>query len=211
MDCLAFVEGLRFLLGRRTLLVIALVKAGGALIWGSVNVLEVPLAENIFPLNDNGTLTLGLFYAAVGIGTGFGPLVLRARLGDTYPGMLTAISIGFIAMTLGTLGLAVAPNLPAVLLITVVRGVGTGAIWVFATVLLQLLSPDAFRGRVFAFEFAALTLTQSISTLWAGYAYDTLGLTIWQIFLIMGTLSIVVTLLFLGTLTAFRRRRLLGL
>jgi hypothetical protein len=76
---------------------------------------------------------------------------------------------------------------------TLVRGVGTGALWVFSTVLLQLLVADRLRGRVFAFEFAALTLTQSVSTLWAGYAYDAWGLSLQQIFMVTGIASIVVT------------------
>lgn len=193
----AFVEGLRFLGGRPFLLGVALVKAGGALVWGAVNVLEVPLGQDVFPINGNGALTLGLIYACVGIGTGFGPLILRARLGDSRPGMLRAITIGFIAMTIGTFGLALAPAIGWVLAATVVRGLGTGAIWVFSTVLLQLILPDGVRGRVFASEFALLTLTQSLSTLWAGFAADTLGWSINAILASAGFASIAVTLLWL--------------
>jgi MFS family permease len=197
----AFVEGLRFLGGRPFLLGVALVKAGGALVWGAVNVLEVPLGQDVFPINDNGALTLGLIYACVGIGTGFGPLILRARLGDSRPGMLRAITIGFVAMTIGTFGLALAPAIGWVLAATVVRGLGTGAIWVFSTVLLQLTLPDGVRGRVFASEFALLTLTQSLSTLWAGFAADTLGWSISGILASTGFASIAVTLLWLFFVT----------
>lgn len=190
---LEIVEGMRYLTGRPVLLAFALVKAGGALVWGAVNVLEIPLAETVFPLNGNGTLSLGLIYAAVGVGTGFGPIVVRAWLGDTWGGMLKALSIGFFAMTLGTLGLALAPSLGWVLGATTMRGIGTGAIWVFSAVLLQLLIPDRLRGRVFAFEFAAFTLAQSLSTLWAGYAYDNLGWTLSQVLLSAAAISVVVT------------------
>ena len=183
---LEIVEGMRYLWGRPVLLIFALVKAGGSLVWGGVNVLEIPLAEQAFPLAGNGTLSLGFIYAAVGIGTGFGPLLVRAWLGDSYSSLLKAITIGFAAMTLGICGLAVAPNLGWVLAATTVRGIGTGMIWVFSAVLLQILIPNRLRGRVFAFEFAALTLTQSASTLWAGFAYDTLGLALAQIFLSAG-------------------------
>jgi len=186
---LAFVEGLRFLAGERLILGVALAKAGGALIWGAVNVLEIPLATQVFPLGGNGSLTLGLIYATVGLGTGFGPLFLRARLGDSRANILWAITIGFVALTLGVFGLALAPSLPWVLVATGVRGVGTGALWVFSTVLLQQLLPDRIRGRVFASEFALLTLTQSVSTLWAGYAYDTLGQSLPQIFTAIGLVS----------------------
>ena len=186
-------EGMRYLWAQPVLLAFALIKAGGSLVWGSVNVLEIPLAEQIFPLNGNGTLTLGLLYAAVGIGTGFGPIVVRHLLGDTWGGMLKAVSIGYFAMTLGILGLALAPSLGWMLGATTVRGIGTGVVWVFSAVLLQILIPDRLRGRVFAFEFAAFTLTQSISTLWAGYAYDNLGWSVSQIFFSAAVVSIVIT------------------
>ena len=191
----AFIVGLRFLAGRPFLLGLTLVKAGGALVWGAVNVLEVPLGQNVFPINGNGSLTLGLIYAAVGIGTGFGPLLIRARLGDSRAAMLRAITIGFLCMTVGTFGLSLAPALGWVLVATVVRGVGTGGIWVFSTVLLQQILPDGVRGRVFASEFALLTLTQSLSTLWAGYAADALGWSLSWILASAGVASIGVTLL----------------
>ncbi|MFZ1395324.1 MAG: hypothetical protein WAS33_00405, partial [Candidatus Promineifilaceae bacterium] len=41
-----------------------------------------------------------------------------------------------------------------------------------SAVLLQIVVPDRYRGRVFAFEFAMLTLTQSVSTLLAGLFQD---------------------------------------
>ena len=83
---------------------------------------------------------------------------------------------------------------------TTVRGVGTGVIWVFSAVLLQLLIPDRLRGRVFAFEFAALTLTQALSTLWAGYATDRLDWTVQQVAASVGVVGIVT----LGAWFAFR-------
>ena len=190
---LEIVEGMRYLWGQPVLLIFALVKAGGSLVWGGINVVEIPLAEQAFPLNGNGTLSLGLIYAAVGIGTGFGPIIARAWLGDSYGSLLKAITIGFVAMTIGIFGLAVAPALGWVLAATTVRGIGTGLIWVFSAVLLQILIPNRLRGRVFAFEFAALTLTQSASTLWAGVAYDNLGLSLSQVFISAGLAGTAIT------------------
>lgn len=186
-------EGMRYLWAQPMLLAFALIKSGGSLVWGGVNVLEVPLAEQAFPLNGNGTLSLGLIYAAVGIGTGVGPLLVRRWLGDSWDGILKAVSIGYLAMTVGTLGLALAPSLGWVLGATTMRGIGTGAIWVFSAVLLQILIPDRLRGRVFAFEFAAFTLAQSFSTLWAGYAYDNLGWSLSQVLFSAAVGSIIVT------------------
>lgn len=190
----AFVEGLRYLARQPALLVLTLVKASGALVWGAVNVVEVPLANKLFPLNGSGSLTLGLIYMATGIGTGFGPLFLRARLGDSQRAMLRAITIGFVLLAVGVFSLSLAPSLGGVLGATAVRGVGSGALWVFSTVLLQQLLPNRVRGRVFAFEFAAQTLTQSLGTLWAGYAYDALALNVQQVLAAAAALGAVVTL-----------------
>ena len=186
----AFVEGMRYLAGEPVILGIALAKAGGSLVWGGINVVEVPLAARVFPFMGNGSLTLGILYACTGIGTGIGPLLMRRWLGDSKPAQMRAIQIGFGALTLGILGLALAPSLPWVLAATVVRAVGSGGVWVFSTVLLQQLLPDHVRGRVFAFEFAALTFTQAIGTLWAGYATDQLGVSIQQVCLTAGIAGI---------------------
>jgi len=86
------------------------------------------------------------------------------------------------------------------------RGIGTGVIWVFSAVLLQLLIPDRLRGRVFAFEFAAFTLAQSFSTLWAGYAYDNLGWTLSQVLLSAAAISTVITGAWLVVHLRVRRR-----
>ena len=186
----AFVEGMRYLWGEPVILGIALAKAGGSLVWGGINVVEVPLAERVFPFMGNGALTLGILYACTGIGTGIGPLLMRRWLGDSKPAQMRAIQIGFGALALGILGLALAPSLPWVLAATVVRAVGSGGVWVFSTVLLQQLLPDHVRGRVFAFEFAALTFTQAIGTLWAGYATDQLGVSLQQVCLMAGIAGI---------------------
>ena len=57
--------------------------------------------------------------------------------------------------------------------------------------------PDRYRGRVFAFEFAALTLTQSLSTLGAGVLQDRAGLAAPGVMAVQATISLVVTLLWL--------------
>jgi len=187
-----FVDGLRYLRGRRFILGLALAKAAGSLIWGAANVVEISMAEKIFPINGNGALTLGLIYATVGLGTGFGPLFVRRWLGDNRTATLWAITLGFALLTGGMLGLGWAPTLGWALAFTLMRSLGTGALWVFSSAFLQRVVADSFRGRVFAFEFAALTLTQSLSTIWAGVAQDKLGLGVQQVFAVTGLASIVV-------------------
>ena len=57
------------------------------------------------------------------------------------------------------------------------------------------MGKNRIRGRVFAFEFAALTLTQSVSTLWAGIAQDDLGWGVQQTISVMGLAAAAMALL----------------
>lgn len=209
---LDFIEGFRYLWQHNFLLVIALVKAAGSFVWGAVNVLEITYADTIFPLDqtslgrwlpveDAGTATLGLIYVVSGLGTGLGPIFMRRKMGDALPKLIVGIAIALGLMTMGILGLALAPTFPLFLAATFLRTVGTGTLWVFSAVILQKRVPDRYRGRVFAFEFAALTLTQSLSILGAGFGLDRLGWTIDQVTFAYSGLGILVTavwLIFLG-------------
>ena len=182
----AFLDGFRYLLREPFILGIALAKAAGSLVYGGINVLEITYANDVFPLagasrigiSDPGTATLGLIYVFSGLGTGLGPLLMRRWLGDMPRRLMLGTTLGFAIMTVGVAWMAAVGSLGPLLGATALRTVGTGTLWVFTSALLQTIVPDRFRGRVFAFEFAALTLTQSISSLAAGFLIDTSGLTI---------------------------------
>ena len=187
---LDFVDGLRYLRGEPYILVLALIKTSGSLVYGAINVLEIDYAEDVLVVDrlavglravGGSALVLGLIYTVSGIGTGFGPLLLRRWLGDATERMRWAIVASFWARTAGILILAMAPSLAWFGVGTLVRTVGSGTLWVFSSSILQMVVPDRMRGRVFAFEFAVLTLAQSLSITWAGVAQDSLGWTIRQV------------------------------
>lgn len=191
---LDFVDGLRYLRGRRFILIVSLAKAGAALVWGALNVLEIPLATKIFPLGANGMITLSIFYTMTGIGSAIGPLLVRRWLGDSQKAAMWAITLGFALLTVGIFWLGMAASLPEAATATLIRTLGGGILWVFSSALLQILVEDRFRGRVFAFEFAAMTLTQSFSTLWAGIAQDQWEMNVQQVIRGASLLGLVVSL-----------------
>jgi len=214
---LEFLEGLRYLWHVPFLLTISFVKAAGSFVWGAVNVLEVSYADHVYPLSstaftqwlsieNGGTATLGLIYVASGLGTGLGPLLMRRWLGDTTKRLMVGISIGFFLSAAGILMLGLVTTLPAFLGATFVRTFGTGTIWVFSSVLLQIMVPDKVKGRVFAFEFAALTLTESMSVLAAGYAQDAFTWSLFRITFTFGWLGIIVFALWIVFLFSTRKR-----
>lgn len=205
---LDFVDGLRYLWHAPFLLVISLVKAAGSFVWGAINVLEISYADHVYPLSntmlakwmtieEGGTATLGLIYVISGLGTGLGPLLMRRWLGDATKRLMIGISIGFLFTAAGITMLGMVSTFPAFLGSTFVRTVGTGTIWVFSAVLLQTMVPDKVKGRVFAFEFAALTLTQSLSVLAAGYAQDTVRWPLNQITVVFAGFGVVVFIIWM--------------
>ena len=52
----------------------------------------------------------------------------------------------------------------------------SNVLWVFSSTLLQLSVPDTYRGRVFATDFALLTIVMALSTFVTGWALDHIGL-----------------------------------
>ena len=129
---------------------------------------------------------------------------MRRRLGDRLPRLMVGITIGFGLLASGIGLLSVSQSLGVYLLATLIRTVGSGTIWVFSAAFLQMIVPDRFRGRVFAFEFAMLTLTQSISVFSAGYMLDVWGLNVRQTTAVMAFSGVIILCIWL--LFALRQR-----
>jgi MFS family permease len=203
---LQFVDGLRYLRGKPFILILALVKGSAALAWGALSVLELAMAERYFPIGEKGAITLSILYAVTGVGSGLGPLLMRRLVGDSQRSALWALTVGFAMLTIGVFWMGMARSLSELAGATLVRTLGGGTIWVFSAALLQTLTEDKFRGRVFSFEFAVFTLTQSIATLWAGVAQDNIGLDARQALLYTSGISLVVAILWTAFQLLFQRR-----
>lgn len=190
-----YIEGLHYLPQHRDIWAIASLKGASALMAGGVlQVLEVAIAERVFPLGEGSGISLGLIYMASGIGTGLSPILARRVTGDNERKMRRAIifAFGFSAVGLlagavvlngtgkiastGGLSGALLVNFCFVLLAILLQGAGGGLNWVFSTQLLLQLLPDRVRGRVFSTEFAMMTLANAISAAVGGWALDGTGL-----------------------------------
>lgn len=168
-----YIDGLRFLRQHVNILSVTLVKAVlSFVVAGGSQVVVLAYAEQLFPLGKGAGLSLGLMYAAFGIGTGVGPFVARAIVGDNPPAMRWTIAASFVMAALGMLIIGVAPVFAVVLLGMLLRGFGGATVWVFSTSLLLILVPEKVRGRTFAFEFAAFTLATAAGSVVAGSILD---------------------------------------
>ena len=121
----------------------------------------------------------GLFFFARGLGTGIGPVVVRACFRDeaTWPsliGYLIALSGIFYFLV----GISVSNALWVTVVLVVFAHSASGANWVLSTVLVQQWVEDEVRGRVFSADMLILSVAFSASTTIAGYLteYTELGI-----------------------------------
>ncbi len=198
-----YVEGLRYLARHLDVLVISLQKAVMSIsMSGAFQVIQVALAEQVFVIGKGGGISLGIIFSVVGLGTGLGPIVSRRFTGDRDRALRVGICVAFAIASLGLVIVAPMASFGTVLFGTLVRSFGMGIIWVFSTQLLLQLVPGAFRGRVFAMEFAFLTLTSAAGAALGGWALDNTSLGLSGLVWAMVGLSLVSGLLWTAWVTA---------
>jgi len=167
-----YITGLRYILKNRGILMVSLLKAANSLATGAFQVIQVYLAKQIYVIGVGGSTSLGLMYAIVGAGTGFGPIWARKFTGDKNQSMRIAIAVSYIV---AGIGLALTANLPVfwiALLGIFLRGLGGGVNWVFSTQLLLNTVPNQVLGRVFSTEFAMMTLASAVAAYLGGWGID---------------------------------------
>jgi MFS family permease len=165
--------GMRFIRGRVDIFCYTFAKA----LWnlsGGVLVLYILYGSQIFTLGraDNGALSIGLLYAARGVGAGLGPLVAHKLGGGSLTFLRRAIGLAYFISTLGYLWFSQTQIFALALVAVVIAHIGGSINWVFSTALLQIQVPDQLRGRIFSVEYAALTLATALSSFCTGAASD---------------------------------------
>jgi MFS family permease len=165
----ATVETARY--ARRDHRVLALlgVKAGFG-IGAGVLVLISVFAEKEFHAGEVG---IGILMAFRGVGALIGPFFARRiagpddrRLFGTIGGALAVFGLGYALLSL-------APGLAVAAVLVMIAHLGGGAQWMLSTYGLQRIVPDRILGRVFAFDYALITLTLTISSLVTGWTAET--------------------------------------
>ena len=166
-------EGLRAVRTDRFLSTLAGVQAVAALSAGATSALLVVLAERHLHA---GAGRFGLLLGAVGLGAGFGPLVLQRLVRDVRrSGWLFGPYLlrGVVDLTLAvTSSFAVATGALAA------HGVGTSTGTVTYNTVLQTGVPDRIRGRVFAFYDVVWQTARLVSIGAGGVLADRYGITV---------------------------------
>jgi hypothetical protein len=115
-------------------LLITLHKTALTMLLGTTfRVIQVAVADHVFPIGQQSGIAMGRMFATAGVGTGIGPLVMRYFTGDDQWRLRWPILIGYLG---GGLGLAISAQLAdfsTMLLGAFLAGIGNGIIWVFST------------------------------------------------------------------------------
>jgi MFS family permease len=187
-----FYPALVYLRENPQILAILLVKSGICITAGGVWLLSVVYGQRVFPIGD-GSLSVGLLYGAHGLG---------AIVGANFTGrffrsatMEPIRSIFWIFILRGGFFLlwGVATRLEVAALSLIGVAACGSLLWVLSTTMLQQYTPDEIRGRLFAIEYALLTLTMSTSIFIIGRALDH-----WGVSAPLTTISTAVTAILIG-------------
>jgi MFS family permease len=164
-----FWHGLRYMGTRPSVLRLLSVKAWSAGVAGGLLILFALFAEHLFQA---GAMGMGTLYMARGLGAMLGPLLARRCVGEAPEAMGRTISLAFFISASFHLAFAYMPTLWLAAAALFLATMAANVLWVFSSTLLQLSVPDAYRGRVFATDFALFTIVMSVSTFMTGWSLD---------------------------------------
>lgn len=171
-------EGIRYVRGRKRLLVTVLVK-GGLGVTGASWVIFPVMGRSVFPITGHGAtperaalLGMSALMGARGLGALLGPLMVAPWAHEDLRRLRLGIMLGFFAYGCGYISLKFIAHAPFAYASVVLSHMGGAMVWVFSTTLLQLMTEDKFRGRVFSADLSFCTITLAASSFLAGYAMD---------------------------------------
>jgi MFS family permease len=147
------------------------VKAGFGLAAGVLALVAV-FARQVFSAGDIG---FGFLMAMRGVGALTGPFIGHRLAGRDHERLLPVIAIALAVFGVGYILLGVSPTLLLAGIAICTAHLGGGAQWVLSTYGLQRIVPDRIRGRIFAFDFALITLSLAASSLVASAVADAIG------------------------------------
>lgn len=164
-------ETLRYARKDHRVLALLAVKGGFGLAAGVIVLIAV-FATDVFRQGDVG---IGILMAARGLGALIGPFLGRWVAGADDRRLFPAIGLSLAVFGASYMAFGLMPSMLLAAPIVMCAHFGGGAQWSLSTYGLQKIVPDRIRGRVFAFDFALVTLSIAVSSLGAGWAAEQWG------------------------------------
>jgi MFS family permease len=167
-----FMDSLRTVRQRPTIATTLLVKGSSSL--GSMDTLMIVYATALFTVGDRGAVSLGILWAAYGMGAVLGPFVFEPFNDGSITRMRRFILAGFALITVGWLIFAGAHVLAIAALGLLVKAIG-GTNWTYSSVILQKITPDDYLGRVFSLDMIVFQASLVIGIIATGVVVDIVG------------------------------------
>lgn len=167
----ATVETARYARRDHRVLALISVKFGFGMAAGVLALIPV-FAKDVFAAGDVG---FGLLMAARGLGALIGPFIGHRFSGPEHARLMGAIAGALAVFGTSYVVVGLMPTLWLAAGAIFCAHLGGGAQWMLSTYGLQRLVPDRIRGRIFAFDFALITLSLGLSSMLAAAFADAIG------------------------------------
>jgi len=188
IDFTPILEGIRYVQRDGRMMATMMVKAGMGLLGAHWVILPI-MGERVFPTIGSGALSMSLLFGSRGIGALVGSFASGYWAKGDETKMRSGIFWAFVIAAASYATLSIAPTLAPACLCVAIGHAGSSMAWVFSTTMLQGMTEDRFRGRVFSADFGGLFLVMSVVSFAAGQVID-LGLSVRTVALITGILGI---------------------
>jgi MFS family permease len=165
-----FIEGARYILNKKDVAVLTLVKTIGQI--GNGDIIIVVFGQQLFSLGRQSAASLGILYTAAGAGAVLGPLISNRFVDDSFRSLRWGVLAGYILIPLGWFVMSLANNLWLASLGILIRLAGGSLNWTYSNILIQIRVPERLQGRVFALDLGLFTLANGISLWLSGYLLD---------------------------------------
>lgn len=178
VDYTPMMEGVRYVRRQTRLAVAVFVKAGLGVTGASWVIFPI-MGQYVFPVTGQGIdprrgalLGMSLLMGARGLGSLIGPVVTASWAQQNPRRLRLGIMIGFFLYSAGYVALKFIQRPFVAYTVVTLSHMGGAMVWVFSTTLLQLMTDDKFRGRVFAAELSFCTAMLALTAYLAGLFID---------------------------------------
>jgi MFS family permease len=164
-------ETIRYARADRRVSALITVKAGFGIAAGVLALIPV-FGRQVFHAGDVG---FGILMAARGVGALVGPFLGHRLAGPHHRRLFPVIGAALATFGVCYMALGLAPTLLVAAIAIFAAHLGGGTQWVLSSYGLQVLVPDRIRGRIFAADFALITLSLGLSSVLAAALAEAVG------------------------------------